>query len=327
MQVLGGDHRRLLGRQRAGGYRGELHRPQAEQHLGQQVDEARFHRHPAREPPPGGRHLARQHRRDLLVGAVLQQPGEQQVPGLQQGEVLLVVDLAGGQQPGRLEVEQGSGDDEEVADLVQVPAVGLGPDVGDELVGDLGQRDLGDIQLVLRDQAEEQVKRALEDVEVHLERTGPRFARFAGHRHSHSATKTSHPAVSYVLKLLKACQLFRGPFVKPPGHQAPVALGIEVGQQDRQRLPDDPAPVDRDAEGAQREPGALQVEQFAAGQVDGDLLGVPLPAAGLALGFDGRPTARRAEKLGNSGQAYPPCACTARSAWRHRSSTSFASSR
>jgi hypothetical protein len=34
--------------------------------------------------------------------------------------------------------------------------------VGDELVGDLRQRDLGDVELVLADQLQEQVERALE---------------------------------------------------------------------------------------------------------------------------------------------------------------------
>ena len=40
-----------------------------------------------------------------LVRPVLQQPGEQQVPRLEQGQVLLVVDLTSGQKPGRLEVK------------------------------------------------------------------------------------------------------------------------------------------------------------------------------------------------------------------------------
>ena len=54
------------------------------------------------------------------------------------------------------------------------------------------------------------------------------------------------------------------------------------------------------------EAGAFQVDQLAAGQVDGDLLGVAFPAAGLALGFDRGAPAGRTEQLGDSGQAYPP---------------------
>jgi hypothetical protein len=42
--------------------------------------------------------------------------------------------------------------------------------VGDELVGDRRQRDLGDVELVLADQLQQQVERPLEDVEAHRER-------------------------------------------------------------------------------------------------------------------------------------------------------------
>src|SRR5450756_1217680 len=106
---------------------------------------------------------------DVYKRQVLQQPGEEQVPGLKQRQVLLVLDLARGQQPRRLQVEQRRRHDKEVADLVQVPAARALPDIGDELVGDGGERHLGDVELVLGDQPEQQVKRALEDIEVYLE--------------------------------------------------------------------------------------------------------------------------------------------------------------
>ena len=61
--------------------------------------------------------------RHLLERLVLQQPGEQQVAGLQQGDVFVVLHLAGGQQPGRLEVQQGGGDDQELAGLIQRPVL------------------------------------------------------------------------------------------------------------------------------------------------------------------------------------------------------------
>ena len=63
--------------------------------------------------------------------------------------------------------------EQELGGLPQVPlgVRGLGGlDVGDELVGDLGQGDLGDVELVLADQPEQQVERAGEHVQVHLER-------------------------------------------------------------------------------------------------------------------------------------------------------------
>ena len=73
-----------------------------------------------------------------------------------------------------LEVQQGRRDEHELAGLRQVP-VDLGllgrPQVRHELVGDLGQGDLGDVQLVLGDQAQEQLEGPGEDVEVNLEAT------------------------------------------------------------------------------------------------------------------------------------------------------------
>ena len=60
-------------------------------------------------------------------------------------------------------------------------------DVGDELVGDPRQRDLGDVELVLGDQAEQQVERALEVVQVHREAAPPR-------RPSASAVDRRRPA-------------------------------------------------------------------------------------------------------------------------------------
>jgi hypothetical protein len=84
--------------------------------------------------------------------------------------------------------------------------------------------------------------------------------------------------------------------LEPPGHQAllalALALGVQVGQEYGQRLADDPPTIHGNAEGAERKPGTFQAEQLAAGQVDGDLLGVALPAAGLTPGFDGRTPAR-----------------------------------
>jgi hypothetical protein len=62
---------------------------------------------------------------DVLEGPVLQQAREQQVAGLDEGEVLLVLRAGLRQQPGRLEVEQGRGDEEELGGLRQVPPVGL----------------------------------------------------------------------------------------------------------------------------------------------------------------------------------------------------------
>ena len=62
-----------------------------------------------------------EHAGHLLERAVLEQPGEQQVARLEQREVLLVLDVALREEPRGLEVEQGSGDQEERRRLVEVP--------------------------------------------------------------------------------------------------------------------------------------------------------------------------------------------------------------
>jgi hypothetical protein len=65
--------------------------------------------------------------------------------------------------------------------------------MGDELVGDAGQGDLGNIQLVLGDQGQEEVERPLEDVQVDLEgawgrRPVRRVTRVAGRHGGHSGS-------------------------------------------------------------------------------------------------------------------------------------------
>ena len=141
----------------------------AEHHLGQQVGEAVLQRHRPRIAAQRGGLQLGEHLGDVLERPVLQQPGEQQVAHLQQREVLLVVHLAGRQQPGRLEVEQRRGDHQERGRLVelQLPADRLG--VGDEVVGHLVQRHLGDVEAVREDQLQQQVERTLEVGQPDLE--------------------------------------------------------------------------------------------------------------------------------------------------------------
>src|SRR4051794_34458912 len=69
-----------------------------------------------------------------------------------------------------------------------------------------------------------------------------------------------------------------------PLHQhAVVTVGLEVGQRDREGLPDEPAAVDgQPLVTSQREPGVLDVEQLVRGDVDGHLLVVTHAAARLA---------------------------------------------
>ena len=86
------------------------------------------------------------------------------LPGL-----VILVYLAVRQQTGGLQDQQRRCHHQEGARLVEVPGCSLRPDVADELVGHLGQGDLGDVQAVLADQLEQQVERPLEVVEVDRE--------------------------------------------------------------------------------------------------------------------------------------------------------------
>src|SRR5690606_1304966 len=89
------------------------------------------------------------------------------------------------------------------------------------------------------------------------------------------------------------CAARRGSVAQPADQHAGVAVLLEVGEQHADRLPDDAAPVGAEAVlGAERQPGLLQGEQLRGGDVDGDLLVVPLPAARL-----GRPAAERLRPL------------------------------
>ena len=62
----------------------------------------------------------REPRRHLFEGAVLQQPGEQQVARLEQRDGLGIDELALRQEAGDLHVEQGRGDHEEFGGLLQL---------------------------------------------------------------------------------------------------------------------------------------------------------------------------------------------------------------
>src|SRR4051795_7383930 len=66
---------------------------------------------------------------------------------------------------------------------------------------------------------------------------------------------------------------------QPADEHGVLAVHLEVGQQDGDRLADDPAAVGGDAVlPAQGQPGTLQRQQFLGRAVDGDLLLVPGPA-------------------------------------------------
>ena len=142
-----------------------------DQHVRQQLREPRFELDGATVPACLGTLEFGEVGGGEFVGAVLQQPGEEEVARLQQRQVLLVLDVAGRQQPRRLEVEQRGRNEEELGGLSEIPIAGR-REVGEELVGDLRQRHLGDVQLATADQAEQQVKRAFEVIESDVEAFG-----------------------------------------------------------------------------------------------------------------------------------------------------------
>ena len=130
-RLLGHRHHHLVqvfGRYRRDWPRGECNRGDlgeplgvdAQHHLRQQVLVPVLQRHRARIAAQRGGLQLGEHLRDVLERPVLQQPGEQQVADLQQRQVLIVVDLPRRQQPGRLEIEQRRGDDQERGGLLEL---------------------------------------------------------------------------------------------------------------------------------------------------------------------------------------------------------------
>ena len=89
---------------------------------------------------------------------------------------------ADGSRRADLQVEQRGGDHEELTGLVEVPVVVADAQVGEELVGDLCDRDQRDVEPALGDQRQQQVERSVEDVEMDME------------RRSASSTASSAPA-------------------------------------------------------------------------------------------------------------------------------------
>ena len=139
--------------------------------LRQQAEIARLQRHRPRVPAQRTGLEFGEQRGDLLVGAVGQQPGEQQVPGLEHVVV----------HAGRLG-RSASGSSRAALRSSRVAAMTRNsvtwsrsqfaahrPDVPDEVVGDLVQRDLGDVHPALVDQLQQQVERPVEVVQPDME--------------------------------------------------------------------------------------------------------------------------------------------------------------
>ena len=99
------------------------------------------------------------------VGPALEQPGQQQVALLPADEVLVVLDgLGPGQQPLRLELDEDGRHEQELRELVEVDLLALlAQSTLHEGVDHRQERDVEDVDLVRRDQVQQEVDRALED--------------------------------------------------------------------------------------------------------------------------------------------------------------------
>ena len=92
---------------------------------------------------------------------------------------------------------------------------------------------------------------------------------------------------------------------QPLSDEAVIAPRVQVGEEDRDRLPHQAAPVEDDPEADAAQPRVLELEQLGRGEVDGDLLVVSFPARRLAFIGGGWRGCGGAQQLCDPGNAYP----------------------
>ena len=111
----------------------------------------------------GRAHAALEGARRVLERLALEQPGEEQVALLEAQQLLVELEvLAAGQQAAGLELDERRGDEQELGGDVEIERVHA-LDLGEVRVDDLGERDLPEVDLLLEDEVQEEVERALED--------------------------------------------------------------------------------------------------------------------------------------------------------------------
>src|SRR5207245_1985891 len=114
----------------------------------------------------------------VLERLALQQAGEEQVALLEQQQLVVEVEVvAARQQAAGLELDERGGDEEELGGHLEIEMVHA-LELGQVAVDDAGQRDLVDVDLLARDQVQEQVEGPFEDRGLDLVRhvaepTGP----------------------------------------------------------------------------------------------------------------------------------------------------------
>ena len=111
-----------------------------------------------------------QHDRGVLERLALEQAGQQEIaffPDTQFVVEIAVVET--GEQPAGLELDQRGSDQQELGGDVEIHLRHLG-EMGEVGVDDLGERHLVQVDLVAKDQVQQQVERTLEHVGLHVDR-------------------------------------------------------------------------------------------------------------------------------------------------------------
>src|SRR5205823_13129661 len=99
----------------------------------------------------------------VLERLALEQPGEQEVALLEEGQLLVEVDVvAARQQPAGLELDEGGGDEQELGGDVEVE-VAHAVDLDQVGVDDRAQGDLVEVDLLAGDAVQQQVERPVAD--------------------------------------------------------------------------------------------------------------------------------------------------------------------
>ena len=162
-----------------GGQLGEFERGQRPYQLRQHGGNALVHGRRMRESAGIGGDTRPEITGGLLVGAVLEESGEQQIAFAQRLETLLVVLVvfAAGQNRHAFGLDQNRGDVEKGAGLIHVFREVEPAHVCQEFLGDRGEGNFGQLEFVVGDHAEQGIERTGIDLEVDPEAGGGGFLR------------------------------------------------------------------------------------------------------------------------------------------------------
>ncbi len=150
-----GSHRPVEGLSDVGGCR-------LLEEIGRQSEEVLLQPGDPRTNTGGGGHEPLDGRRSVLERLGFEEPRQQQVPFLPEGDLLIEFDLGVlGQQPAHLEIDQGGSDQEELRGDVEIGRLHASNlvEIG---VDDVGEGDLVEVDLVVQDEVQQEVEGAVE---------------------------------------------------------------------------------------------------------------------------------------------------------------------